>query len=75
MCVIDVHLCIQCSDTFSEVLVNDDLQTELTVESVVSTALLELFDTVFVQTVKVRRAEKHFIMLNERDESGHEFER
>ena len=43
MCVI--HICVQCSEQFSELLVNDVQSSELTVESVVGTALLEIFDT------------------------------
>ncbi|HVB60649.1 MAG TPA: hypothetical protein VNE61_05585 [Ktedonobacteraceae bacterium] len=51
MCI--VHLRVHCSDTFSEVLVGDVEQTELTIESIVSTALLEVFDTVQVENVTV----------------------
>jgi len=51
MCI--VHLRVHCSDTFSEVLVGDEEQTELTIESIVSTALLEVFDTVQVENVTV----------------------
>ncbi len=49
MCVI--HICIQCSDRFSELLVGDVQNAELTVESIVGTALLEVFDTVHVEDV------------------------
>lgn len=49
MCVI--HISVQCSDKFSELLVGDVLGTELTIESVVGTALLEVFDTVQVEGV------------------------
>ena len=49
MCVI--HICVQCSDKFSELLVGDVQDTELTVESIVGTALLEVFDTVHVEDV------------------------
>jgi len=51
MCI--VHLRVHCSDTFSEVFVGDEEQTELTIESIVSTALLEVFDTVQVENVTV----------------------
>jgi len=48
-----VHLRVQCSDKFSEVIVSDVEQTELTIESIVGTALLEVFDTVLVENVTV----------------------
>lgn len=51
MCI--VHLRVQCSDTFSELLGDDLEQTELTIESIVGAALLEIFDTVHVENVKV----------------------
>jgi hypothetical protein len=51
MCVI--HICVQCSEKFSELLVNDVQDSELTVESIVGTALLEIFDTVYVEDVKL----------------------
>ena len=54
MCI--VHLRVQCSDTFSEVLVGDVEHTELTIESIVGTALLELFDTVLVENVTVQHS-------------------
>lgn len=52
MCVI--HMRVHCSDAFSELLVGDVQHTELTVESVVGTALLEIFDTVLVENVIVQ---------------------
>jgi hypothetical protein len=51
MCI--VHMRVRCSDRFSEVLVGDAEQTELTIESIVGTALLEVFDTVLVENVTV----------------------
>jgi hypothetical protein len=54
MCI--VHMCVQCSDTFSEVLVSDVEHTELTIESIVGTALLEVFDTVLVENVTVHHS-------------------
>jgi hypothetical protein len=47
---------VQCSDTFSEVLVDDVEHTELTIESIVGTALLEVFDTVLVENVTVHHS-------------------
>jgi hypothetical protein len=44
---------VQCSDRFSEVLVGDAVDTELIIESIVGTALLEVFDTVVVENVTV----------------------
>ncbi len=61
MCI--VHMRVQCSDTFSEVLVGDEEHTELTIESIVGTALLELFDTVLVENVTVH----HSSELNDGD--------
>ena len=49
MCVI--HICVQCSDRFSELLVGDAQDAELAVESIVGMALLEVFDTVHVEDV------------------------
>jgi len=49
-------MCIQCPERFSEVIVGDGEQTELTIESIVSMALLELFDTVLVENVTVQYA-------------------
>jgi hypothetical protein len=54
MCI--VHMRVQCSDTFSEVLVDDVEHTELTIESIVGTALLEVFDTVLVENVTVHHS-------------------
>jgi hypothetical protein len=47
---------VQCSDTFSEVLVDDVEYTELTIESIVGTALLEVFDTVRVENITVQHS-------------------
>ncbi len=54
MCI--VHVRFECSDTFSEVFVGDVEQTELTIESIVGTALLEVFDTVLVENVTVQHS-------------------
>jgi hypothetical protein len=51
MCIVHMH--VHCSDKFSEVLVDDIEHAELTIESIVSTALLEIFDTVLVENVTV----------------------
>lgn len=51
MCIIQVR--VQCSDRFSEVFVGDTEHTELTIESIVGTALLEVFDTVLVDDVTI----------------------
>jgi hypothetical protein len=48
-----VHMRVQCSDTFSEALTGDLEHIELTIESVVGTALLEVFDTVLVEDIRV----------------------
>ena len=54
MCIVYVR--VQCSDTFSEVLVDDEEYTELTIESIVGTALLEVFDTVLVENITVHHS-------------------
>ena len=57
MCII--HVRVNCSDRFSEVLVDDAEGTELTIESIVGTALLEVFDTVLVENVMVYDSPEH----------------
>ncbi len=54
MCTI--HMRVQCSDRFSELLVSDVEHTELTIESILGTALLEVFDAVVVENVIVNPA-------------------
>jgi len=54
MCI--VHVRVQCSDTFSEVLVDDEEHTELTIESIVGTALLDVFDIVLVENITVHHS-------------------
>jgi hypothetical protein len=62
MCV--VHMRVKCSDKFSEVIVDDVEQTEMTIESILGTALLEVFDTVLVENVTVHQS------LERNDEDG-----
>lgn len=57
MCI--VYMRVQCPDTFSEVFVGDAEQTELTIENIVATALLEVFDTVLVDNVTVHQSHKN----------------
>ncbi len=52
MCI--VHMRVQCSDTFSEVLAANAEHAELTIESIVSTALLEVFDRVHIENITVQ---------------------
>lgn len=54
MCVI--HLRVECPDRFSEMIVEDVEHTELTIESIVGTALLEVFDIVHVENVTVHQS-------------------
>jgi hypothetical protein len=54
MCV--VHMRVQCSERFSELLVDDVEHTELIIESILGIALLELFDAVVVENVIVNPA-------------------
>jgi hypothetical protein len=49
-----VYMRIQLSDTPSELITSDVENTELAIESIVGTALLEVFDTVQVDNVTVR---------------------
>ena len=51
MCIINVR--VHCSDKFSEVLVGKVELTEMAIESIVGTALLEVFDTVHIENVTV----------------------
>ena len=59
-----VYMRVQCSDTNAEVFVDDVEGTELTIESLVSGALLEVFDSVQVENVTLR----HFPNRTRRDE-------
>lgn len=54
MCII--HMRVHCSDTLSEVLVGDVEHTELTIEGIVGTALLEVFDTVLIENITVHHS-------------------
>ena len=54
MCTI--HMRVQCSDTPSKVLVDDVELTELTIEDIVSIALLEVFDTVLIENITVHHS-------------------
>ncbi len=63
MCI--VHMRVQCSDKFTELLVGNVEDTELTIESIVGTALLEIFDTVHVENVTVQHS-------SERDDGDEE---
>lgn len=48
-----VDMRVQCSETSSEELAAKDEQIELTIESVVGTALLEVFDNIHVENISV----------------------
>ena len=56
MAMCTIHLRVHCSDKFTELLVSNLEDTELTIESIVSTALLEVFDTVHVENVTVQQS-------------------
>lgn len=51
-----VHMRVRCSDKYSELLVDDVEYAELTIESIVGTALLEVFDTVQFENVTVQQS-------------------
>ena len=54
MCII--HMRVQCSDRFSELLVGDVEYAELTIENIVGLALLEVFDKVRIDNVTVHHS-------------------
>lgn len=56
MCI--VHMSVHCSDTLPALLVGDVEYTELTIESIVGTALSEFFDTVLIENITVRPSPK-----------------
>ena len=51
MCVIQIS--VQCSEKFSELMIDELQDAELTIESIIGTALLELFDTVYIDDVRL----------------------
>lgn len=51
MCIVNIH--IQCPDAFSELLLDNLEDSELTIESIIGTALLEVFDAVQIEDVSV----------------------
>ena len=53
-------MCVRCSDGLSGVFVDNVEQTELTVESILSTALLEVFDTVLVEHVTAQHSRERY---------------
>ena len=56
MAMCTIHLRVHCSDKFTELLVSNLEDTELTIESIVGTALLEVFDTVHVENITVQHS-------------------
>ncbi len=67
-----VYIRVQCSDTFSEVFVGETEQTELTIESIVGTALLEVFDTVLVDNVTVHPTQERINENVKQNSTGYE---
>ncbi|HZS78618.1 MAG TPA: hypothetical protein VFA41_18550 [Ktedonobacteraceae bacterium] len=49
----EIHIRVECSESVIDALVGSAKRTELAVESIVSTALLDVFDTVHVKDVTV----------------------
>ena len=49
-----IHIRLRCPDQFSEFLGSDVEQAELMIENIVAEALLQFFDTVFVDAVTVQ---------------------
>ena len=60
-----VLLRFQCSEKFSEVLLDNLEQTELAIEGLVAPALLELFEMVSVEDVTVQRSPEGMEWLGE----------
>ena len=60
MCVIRID--VQCSENCSELMIENVQDAELIIENIISTALLELFDTVCVNDIKLYKS------LRERDD-------
>ena len=58
MAMYTIHICVRCSDTSSESHIGDGERTELIVESVLGTALLEVFDTVLIENITVQHPQK-----------------
>lgn len=54
MRIAHVHLCLP--DTYSEIPVDDVEDAEMAIEAIVSTALLEVFDTVLVENVTIQQS-------------------
>ena len=70
MCV--VHMRVRCSDRFTELLVDNLEDTELTIESIVGTALLEVFNTVEVENVTVHQSPGPYDDDGDQDDSESE---
>lgn len=65
MCII--HMRVQCSDRFSEMLVDDVEYTEMTIESIVGTALLEVFDNVQIENITVHHPQNAMMRMGSRN--------
>lgn len=61
-----VHISVQISDVYAEVMWDDVEQTELTIESVVAAALLELGDFVHVKKVTVVTPQRAVVEVPEK---------
>lgn len=68
MCTI--HMRVHCSEKFSEVLVGEVEQTELAIESLVGTALLEFFGDVHVENVTVVPTQNESVVMESDDSAG-----
>lgn len=53
-----VHVCICLPDDYSEIPVEDVEDAEMAIESLVSTALAEVFNTVLVENVIVQNSSR-----------------
>ena len=70
-----VYLRIQCSGPLSTGLSDNVVRTELSIESIISTTLLEFFDTVFVDAVRIQLSPENDEKDGERDENSIECEK
>lgn len=62
-----VNVRLNCPDTFTELPADDVMTTEMAIECIVSTALLEVFDAVFVDDVTVQPSPEDEDEYGERD--------
>ena len=70
-----VHLRIQCSGPLSKEFSDNVVKAELFIESLISTALLDAFETVFVDGVRIQITSEEDAKDEERHENSIECEK